>query len=328
MTNLAAIESGALEGLRDERHDSQEVFRAAVIEGLGGETKTLPCKYFYDRRGSALFDLICDLDEYYLTRTEIALLQAKARNIAAAAGPGRSVVEFGSGSSVKVRYLLDVMERPAAYVPVDISREHMIAATRALARDYPDVPVIPVCADYTQTFELPRRIGGTRRLGFFPGSTIGNFAPAEACAFLTNAAATIGLGGALVIGVDLKKDERVLRAAYNDDSGITAAFNFNILRRINRELGADFDLDAFAHHAPYNAERGRIEMHLVSLKDQAVRLAGRCFTFDEGATIHTENSYKYTVDEFITLAERAGWRPTETWVDSDALFSVHYMVVP
>ena len=154
----------------------------------------------------------------------------------------------------------------------------MIAATRALARDYPDVPVIPVCDDYTQTFELPRRIGGTRRLGFFPGSTIGNFAPTEACAFLTNAAATIGPGGGLVIGVHLKKDERVLRAAYNDDSGITAAFNFNILRRINRELGADFDLDAFAHHAPYNAERGRIEMHLVSLKDQVVRLAGRCFT--------------------------------------------------
>jgi len=305
--------------------DHRDAFLGAVLDGLGRSRKTLPCKYFYDAYGSRLFDRICTLDEYYVTRTELALLREIAPAIAGRAGPGAGLVEFGSGSSVKVRLLLDALAAPAAYVPVDISREHLLISARGLAADYPDLTVVPVCADYMQPFALPDLDGAAARLGFFPGSTIGNFDPAAAVPFLTGLREALGPGSALVVGADLAKDPAVLCAAYDDAEGVTAAFNLNLLRRINRELGADFDLSGFAHEARWNAAASRIEMHLVSRRVQAVTVAGRRFAFAAGESIHTENSYKYTIDGFQGLAARAGWTPVDAWADPDRLFSVHYL---
>lgn len=327
MNRNAAVRAGVQAGCRPDRDglfDRQ--FLADVLDGLSRPRKSLPCKYFYDAEGSALFDAICALDEYYPTRTETALLHERAAEIAALAGPGAALVELGSGSSVKVRILLDALDRPALYVPVDISREHLAASAARLAGDYPALTVVPVAADYVQGFALPRGVAPERAIVFFPGSTIGNFRPAEALGFLRGLGRRLGAGCRLLIGVDLRKDRAVLEAAYDDSQGVTAAFNRNLLVRINRELDGTFDLGRFAHRALYDAARGRIEMHLESLEPQTVRVAGRPFRFAAGETIHTENSYKYSVSGFRRLAARAGWRAERSWTDGGALFSVHWMV--
>ncbi len=303
-------------------------FLADVLNGLGGSPKTLPCKYFYDARGSRLFDRICALEEYYPTRVETALLTEHADRIAAAAGPRATLVEFGGGSCAKVGILLDALECPRAYVPIDISYDHMAAAAARLAAAYPALEVRPVPADYTRLADLPPDLRGTGCTGFFPGSTIGNFTPRDAQAFLGDMRLWLGANGRFLVGVDLKKPAPVLHAAYNDAAGITAAFNLNLLRRVNRETGADFILDNFEHEARYNEIEGRIEMHLISREAQRITVAGRVFRFTAGETIHTENSYKYTVGEFHALAARAGWSVEAWWTDRDELFSVHLLIAP
>ncbi|MDP6574438.1 MAG: L-histidine N(alpha)-methyltransferase [Rhodospirillales bacterium] len=304
-------------------------FRADVLRGLGEEPKNIPCKYFYDERGSDLFQEICGLPEYYPTRTETALLRDLAPQLGALAGPGCFLIEYGTGSSEKMRIVLDALDDPAAYAAVDISREHLLEATTALAEDRPGLAVHAVCADFTQPFEVPDvGTGGPgRRIAFFPGSSLGNFTPEDSVAFLATAARVVGPGGAMLIGIDLKKDEKILNAAYDDVQGVTAAFNVNLLARVNNELGGTFELGAFRHHAFYDAREGRIEMHLVSTRAQTAEVAGRTFAFAEGETIHTENSYKYGVDEFRDLARRAGFTPVKAWTDARDLFSVHYLSV-
>jgi len=307
-------------------HPDLDDFESAVLTGLSQPNKELPCKFFYDERGSRLFDAICELDEYYPTRTEVAVLEANRHRIAELIGGSCQLVEFGSGSSVKVRILLNALESVAAYTPVDISREHLMRSASALAQDFADIEVIAVCADYTGSFTIPRPAAhpNARRIVFFPGSTVGNFTPDQAQEFLANTAALIGKGGGLLIGVDLKKDVRVLNDAYNDRSGVTAAFNLNLLSRINRELGGDFDLPSWRHFARYDAREGRIEMHLVSLLPQTVRVDGSTFTFRKDETIHTESSYKYSIEEFQALGRAAGYEPVEAWTDPARLFSVHF----
>lgn len=301
-------------------------FLGDVLDGLSRRQKSIPSKYFYDARGSRLFDDICALPEYYPTRTELGILRDNAQDMAARERAGATVVEFGSGSSIKIRLLLDALDRPAAYVPIDISRSHLLGSARALAADYPDLALVPVCGDYTTGFRLgpilaDDRIGDNHMVGFFPGSTIGNFDPDEAKVFLSHARETLD-GGAMIIGVDLIKPEPILTAAYNDRQGVTAAFNLNLLARINRELGGDFDLGGFAHRARFVGDKGRVEMHLVSRRRQTATIAGRCFDFEAGETIHTENSHKYTVDGFAELAAAAGWSVDGCWIDGDRLFSV------
>lgn len=305
----------------------QESFREAVLKGLAKPQKEIPCKFFYDERGSRLFEAICRLEEYYLTRTEIRILEANRDEIAGLMGPEAELIEFGSGSLQKVRILLDAMEAPAAYVPIDISKAHLLRAAEELARDYPDLEVRAVCADYTQEFSLPEAVNGAKghKIGFFPGSTIGNFSPGRASAFLEGVAELLGPSGELLIGVDLKKDREILHAAYNDRRGVTAAFNLNVLRRVNRELEGDFDLAAFRHRAEYNEDEGRVEMHLASCEAQTVHVARRPFRFAAGETIHTENSYKYEIEEFLGLAQAAGFERLRTFTDGADLFSVHYL---
>ncbi|RMF11272.1 MAG: L-histidine N(alpha)-methyltransferase, partial [Alphaproteobacteria bacterium] len=270
--------------------------RDEVLQGLSRPRKTLPSKFFYDRRGSQLFDEICELPEYYLTRTELDIMHANRHAIADALGRERVIVEFGSGSSEKVRLLLDSLEAPVGYMPIDISRTHLKKAADQLARDYPEIHVTAICADFTTRLDLDGNIiPNGRSVGFFPGSTIGNFTPREATGFLARAASLLGTGGGLLIGVDLKKDPAILHAAYNDGDGVTATFNLNMLAHINASLAADFDLSRFRHYAFYNVPQGRVEMHLVSTAPQTVNVADRQFTFAEGESIHTENSYKYTV---------------------------------
>ena len=316
--------TAALAGFHDYEPET-EGFGAGLVAGLERPRKEIPCKFFYDSVGSALFERICELPEYYPTRTETALLEAHRGEIAAELGDHRHLVELGSGSAQKVRILLQAM-RPAAYTAVDISREHLLRSTAALAADHPGLEVHAVCADYTRNFVLPRPASKPDAVpvAFFPGSTVGNFAPADAEIFLRRIAALIR-GGDLLIGVDLKKDAAILNAAYNDKDGVTAAFNLNLLARANRELGADFDLAAFAHRAFYDEAEGRIEMHLVSLARQTVRIGDHRIAFADGETIHTENSYKYTVAEFQALAGRAGFAASHVWVDGDDLFSIHHM---
>lgn len=311
----------------DENLESlnRDGFSRDVLSGLERRRKAIPPKYFYDAVGSRLFDRICDLPEYYPTRTETSILKSCAPAIAARAGWDVALVEFGSGSSTKVRILLDALQLPAAYVAIDICGPHLENAAAALRREYPQLDVTAIEADFTQEVRLPDIVRGKKRLGFFPGSTIGNFAPDEAELFLHKAARTLGQGADMLVGVDLKKHGAILHAAYNDSAGVTAAFNMNLLTRINRELRGDFDLKSFRHRAVYNAAMGRIEMHLESLKPQTVRVAGDVFTFREGETIHTENSYKYSVDSFHRLVNKAGWRVGEVYLDPDKLFSVHYL---
>ena len=317
-----------LNGVPFAFHDltpSEESFRDAVLKGFGQSRKSIPCQFLYDARGSALFEEICRLPEYYPTRTEIAILAANAGDIAAEIGPHSRLIEFGSGGSHKARILLEALDRPAAYVPVDISSEHLRQAAAGVAADFPLLPVIAVCTDYTAWFRLPPLPGPSgKRVGFFPGSTIGNFEPAAAERFLANCAQILGPAGEMMIGVDLKKDAPILDAAYNDRAGVTAAFNLNLLGRINRELDGDLDLDRFAHRAFYNARKGRIEIYIESLADQQAWIAGHRFRFAAGELIHTEYSYKYAVPEFRALAARPGFRPVATWTDANDLFSLHY----
>jgi dimethylhistidine N-methyltransferase len=296
---------------------------------LSRRSKSLPCRFLYDERGSALFEEICELPEYYLTRTEMAILEDNAAEIAEIAGRHAQLIEFGSGSSRKVRLLLDALEDPGAYVAIDISREQLREAASKVAAEFPDVPVVAVCADYLQPLRLPAlpARGDGRRLGFFPGSTIGNFTPEEAIDFLAGCRQVLGRAGAMLVGVDLKKDPALLDAAYNDRKGVTAAFNLNLLERINRELDADFDLDRFEHDAFYNASAGRIEIYIKSLADQIVTVAGRAIRFTAGERIHTEDSCKYTVAEFQRLATRSGFRLLRHWTDADEMFSVHLLGV-
>jgi dimethylhistidine N-methyltransferase len=304
---------------------TEDNFRDAVLDGLGQRPKTLPCKFFYDTRGSELFEDICRVPEYYLTRTEIAILEQYAGAIADRIGPHCRLIELGSGASIKVRILLQALETPAAYVPVDISREHLRQAAAQVAGDFPDMPVIAVCADYTRPFALPALPGPPgKRVGFFPGSTIGNFEPEAVVRFLRHCAELLGPEGEMLIGVDLKKDPAILNAAYNDRAGTNAAFNLNLLERINRELDGDIDVERFEHVAFYSPDKGRMELYLKSRAEQTAMIADRTFRFGAGELIHTENSYKYAIPEFHALAARAGFLPAHTWTDRDNLFSVHY----
>ena len=299
-----------------------------VIRGLRSPQKELPCKLFYDEVGSDLFEQITQLDEYYPTRTEARIMRDAGAEIAARLGPDVLLIEYGSGSSTKTRILLDHLERPAGYVPIDISREQLQRSADKLAHAYPRLTVEPVCADYTAPFELPR-LGAKsgRRVAYYPGSTIGNFVPEDARRFLARIADMSGSSGGLLIGVDLKKDPLMLHRAYNDALGITASFNLNILRRLNRELGTDFALDQFRHYAFYNPVFARVEMHLVSLKEQVVHVGKLRVRFDRGESIWTEGSYKYNLHEFADLAASAGWRVEQVWTDDRMLFSVQYLEV-
>ena len=304
-----------------------ETFRRAVLAGLSQPAKTLPCKYLYDERGARLFEIICELAEYYPTRTEIEILRRNAREIAALLGPRCTLVELGSGRSLKTRLLLDHLAQPAGYMPVDVARSQLLEYSAELARDYAGLEVLPVCADFTHDFELPDFPGDSRRtVVFFPGSTVGNLEPNEAAHFLRRLAHLCGAAGGLVIGVDLKKDSAVLNAAYNDARGITAEFNLNLLARANRELGAAFELAQFQHHAFYNDLAGCIEMHLVSRRRQVVPLDVAEFSFATGESIVTEHSYKYTPHEFRRLAARAGFKVVRCWTDENHWFSVQYLV--
>jgi dimethylhistidine N-methyltransferase len=300
-------------------------FGRAMLAGLSRRPRRISPKFFYDAAGSQLFDRICELPEYYPTRTELRILGECAAEIAEQVGPDAEIVEFGAGSLTKVRLLLDALEAPKRYLPIDISGEHLEAAAERLKADYPALAVQPIAADYTMPMVLPAPLAGAgKRVGFFPGSTIGNFEPDEALAFLQLAARMLR-GGGLLIGVDLVKAPDRLHAAYNDAQGVTAAFNLNLLRRANAELDADFDLDAFAHSAFYNAPKQRIEMHLVSRRAQTVSLGGERFELEDGETIHTEYSHKFTVDGLRALAVKAGFRPGKVWTDPERLFSVHWL---
>ncbi len=304
-------------------------FLEDVVQGLSRNQKTLPAKYFYDERGSQLFEAICELPEYYPTRTELALMRECAPDMASRIGPRTLLIEYGSGSSTKTPILIDALQ-PVAYLPIDISREQLAASAFALAEARPELQVRAVCADYTKPFSLPDcgDLDFRRKLVYFPGSTIGNFDRDETHRFLGQVVAVAGPNGAALIGVDLKKEPAVLHAAYNDAGGVTAAFNLNILSRINRELGGDCALDGFRHHAFYDANLGRIEMHLLSLRRQIISIASQKFAFREGETIHTEISCKYSVEEFQNLAGNAGLLASAVWTDPQQLFSVHYLTAP
>ena len=297
-------------------------FAQDMVAGFRKSPKALPSKYFYDDEGSRLFDAICELPEYYPTRTEIGLLEAHAGEMAALIGPDVELVEFGAGSLKKVGILLDALAHPRAYRPVDISGDYLATHATELAQHYPNIAVRPIVADFTKPLVISD--SRARIAGFFLGSTIGNLERAEALAFLSRAAKLFA-GSGLLIGVDLIKDPAILHAAYNDAAGVTAAFNKNMLVRANRELDMTFDLDAFAHYAFYEPAQQRVEMHLVSQTRQRIRVAGESFAIAEGETIHTENSYKYTLDGFRALAAEAGFRPRAVWRDPHALFSLHWL---
>jgi dimethylhistidine N-methyltransferase len=301
----------------------REEFRRAVLDGLSARPRAIPAKFLYDARGSALFDEICELPEYYLTRTETGILKRRAGEIGRRAGPGCALIEFGSGSSVKSRLLIEACPALALYAPIDISRQHLDATAAGLRRDYPGLRVEPVCADFMGP--VPPIETGARRLGFFPGSTIGNLTPGEAIAFLRNVRGLVGDDGALVLGADLKKDPQRLHDAYNDRAGVTAAFTLNLLRRMNRELLASFDLAAFAHEAFYDEREGRIEIYVRSLKPQSVTVAGQRFDFAADERVHTEYSYKYDPADLAALAAGSGFTVAETWTDPERLFAVVYL---
>lgn len=303
------------------------LFAEDVVKGLSAYPKWLPAKHFYDAEGSRLFERITTLPEYYPTRSELSILRDRASEIAGLIPEHSALVEFGSGSTAKIRLVLEAAPKLAAYAPVDISAEYLEEQATALRRDFPKLEVIPVVADFTQRFELPAKIRSYSCGGFFPGSTIGNFEPLAAVKFLRNAARILGRGAVMIIGVDLVKDKKVLDAAYNDSEGVTAAFNLNLLTRINRELDGNFDLDQFEHNAFFEAERQRVEMHLVSRTAQKVVISGRAFEFERGETIHTENSYKYTPQGFADLARQAGWNEHSFWTDRDGNFSVRVLVL-
>ncbi len=302
--------------------------RADVIEGLGRSPKELPCKYFYDETGSHLFEAICGLEEYYPTRTELAIMDRRIGEMADCLGPRCLLIEYGSGSGKKTEILLTALDAPVGYVPIEISRDHLMASASRLQERFPRLEVLPVCADYTSHYELPSPSAEVRRRAvYFPGSTIGNFDHDEAVEFLRHIAGACGRGGGLLIGVDLQKAPETLERAYDDVLGVTAAFNRNLLVRLNRELGADFDVAQFRHVAFYDAEEGRIEMHLESLRPQSVRLGAAEFSFAEGERICTEHSNKYTLDGFREMARQAGFTVERVWTDDEQLFSVQFLAV-
>jgi dimethylhistidine N-methyltransferase len=302
-------------------------FATDVVAGLTATPKRLSPKYFYDSTGSDLFEKITELPEYYPTRREIGILNEHAGDVAALIPPGAALIEFGSGSSTKTRIILSAAKSLGAYVPVDISGQFLHAQMVGLRLEYPKLSLLPLAADFTRPFDLPKAVQTMPRVGFFPGSTIGNFEPHEAAAFLRHAGRILGRGAAFIVGVDLVKDTQVLKSAYNDSQGVTARFNLNLLTRINRELGAKFNLACFEHHAFFNSGRSRIEMHLASLKRQRIKVCGECIEFRAGETIHTESSYKYSIESFGALARGAGWTPTAVWTDADNYFSVHVLTL-
>lgn len=308
-------------------HPGVASLRDEVLQGLRRQPKTIPPKFFYDARGSLLFDAICELPEYYPTRTEVSLLQTYAEEIADLAGPDVLLIELGSGASKKVRLLLDAL-KPHAYLGVDISKDFLLESTYQLAADYPWLDVHAACADFSQTLDVSAYSPfGNKKLAFFPGSSIGNFDPPHALALLQQLCQGLLPEGKLLIGVDLKKNPVILNAAYNDAQGVTADFNLNLLKRIQNELNTDLRPEAFDHYAFYNEALGRIEMHLASRGRQSLQIENQHFTFVDKETIHTENSYKYSVAEFQALAQRAGFVPEKVWTDPQQLFSVHYLGV-
>ncbi len=306
-------------------HGMPPSLRAAALKGLSSENKTLPPALFYDAAGAQLFEDICQLPEYYPTRTELGILQKHAGELAAQVGPHAALVEYGSGAGVKVRLLLDQLQSAIAYVPVDVSRQQLLQVATERAAQYPSLRIIPVCADYTQPLELPVVPGAARRVAFFPGSTIGNFHPTEAAAFLRRVRHTVGNDGGLILGVDRRKDPDILHAAYNDSAGVTAAFNLNALTHLNRDLDGSFDINAFSHLAFFNDEASRIEMHLKSLKEQRVQLAGQTFHFEAGETILTECSYKYDETRLTTLVEGSGFTIDTLYTDSQDWFWIAWL---
>jgi L-histidine Nalpha-methyltransferase len=318
--------SANLRKLVDVRPDDT-VMLQDVLRGLSQAQKNIPSLYFYDQRGSELFDAITELPEYYLTRTEIAILENHGTEMAAALGPGVRLIELGAGSAVKTHLLLARLEEPAAYVPVDIAREHLLAAAARIAADFPGLEVLPVTADFTEPFDLPepRHRPVRRNVAFFPGSTIGNFPRAMAASLLRATRSEVGSGGAMLIGVDLEKDRTLLERAYNDSAGVTARFNLNLLARLNRELGADFDVAGFRHEAIWDEAHSRIEMRLVSLRPQTVQIAGRKFGFSAGEILVTEYSHKYSLAAFSDLAQASGFAVAQTWTDPQKLFSVQLL---
>jgi dimethylhistidine N-methyltransferase len=304
-----------------------EAFAAAVIAGLSASQKTLPCRYLYDERGSELFEQITALPEYYPTRTETAILEAHVADIAGGSGAGEVLVEFGSGSSRKTEILLEAMPDLVAYVPIDVSDSALDEARRRLAARFPELDIRPIHGDFSQDLKFPADLRFSHKIGFFPGSTIGNLDRTEARALLESFRKILSPQGGLVVGIDLMKSEETLRLAYDDPAGVTGAFNMNVLARINRAFGQVFALETFRHEARFNRSQGRIEMHLVSTRDQSVDLLGRRFDFRRGETIHTENSHKYTIDGFRELARSASWSPRRVWTDPDDLFSVHELAL-
>jgi L-histidine Nalpha-methyltransferase len=311
--------------VRARVEQGQAEFARAVLAGFASTPRSIPCRFFYDAVGSELFEEIAKLEEYYPTRVEASLLETYRAEIAALIGPSRVLIEFGSGSSRKTSLLIGALGKIPAYIPIDIAAESLNEAAGWLSEQHPGLNILPLIADFTKTRALPQIARRRKKLGFFSGSTIGNLTHNEARAFLANAARLLGKGSVFLIGVDLKKPLSILIPAYNDAKGVTAAFNLNLLGRINRELGGDIDLTRFAHDAVYNEKDGRIEMYLVSLARQSVHVLGRTFTFAEGERIHTENSHKYTVAEFQTLASVSGWQPVKAWTDKDQLFSLHLL---
>jgi dimethylhistidine N-methyltransferase len=321
MTSAAATRKEAI--YYHELHTPADSMRREVHEGLARQQKSLPPKFFYDKKGSMLFDTITRLPEYYPTRTEIGLLRQHVHEMAELLGRNSYLLELGSGSSIKIRLLLEAV-RPRIYVPMDISREHLIDSAQRLAKDYPWLTVHAACVDYSKPWDIPD-FGPGRYNAFFPGSSIGNFDPDSATQLLKQVRQLVGNAGGLLIGVDMKKDINKLEKAYNDAQGVTADFNLNVLLHINKRLGADFDPDKFRHKALYNEDKGRIEMHLECTKDHRVYINGNAYAFEAGETIHTENSYKYSIDGFHRLAARAGFSPIKVWTDRDGLFSIHYL---
>lgn len=312
---------------RDDPHPDGEGMRIQVLDGLSMQPKQLPSKYFYDQNGSDLFEAICAQPEYYLTRAELALTRTHIDTITAALGPHVLLVEYGSGSGIKTRLLLEHLVEPVAYVPVEISRSALQACIGRLGKRFPDIEMLPVCADFTQPFEVPEsRYRQRRRVIYFPGSTIGNFESRQAVELLRQMHVEMGASGAALVGVDLVKDTAMIEAAYNDAAGITARFTLNMLTHINRELDADFDLDGFEHHAHYNPMAARIETSIISRRAQDVRVAGTVFHFAAGESMHVEYSCKYSPESFARLAERAGLRVQRVWQDPDELFSLQLLV--
>ncbi len=297
-----------------------------VLEGLSESPKTLPPKFFYDETGSQLFDEICNLEEYYPTRTEMSILEDYADEISQLCGEDATLIELGSGSSQKIRILLDAM-RPLAYLPLDISRDHLISSSHQLAKDYPWLEVHAACVDYSTAWKLPYHSDKGRRIAFFPGSSIGNFTPEDACILLKEVAQLVGKGGNLLIGVDRIKDISTLENAYNDAKGVTAQFNLNLLNRLNQELNCNFNIEDFSHRAFFNKQQNRIEMHLISEKEQTVEISGKRFSFRADETLHTENSYKYSYHSFLELADSAGFKCRQHWCDEKQWFSVFLLEV-